>query len=295
MKRESLYAAFAKRLIKRVLLLWLFGMVVQGNLLSFDMQHIYLYSNTLQSIAVGYLVAALLFMFTTWRTQMLAVIVCLLVYWGAMECIMVNGFGGGDYTPTHNLAEWIDVQVLGRFRDGATLTADGNVIFAPWYHYTWILSSVNFGATAITGLLAGQIARHGNYRRLRLYFGGGVLMVCAGWLWGLQMPVIKTIWTSSMVLVSSGYCFLLMGLFYWFYDVKEFRFGLDFLKVYGMNSIAAYMLSECINFRCVAHSLLYGLEQFIPSFYPFVLTLAQVSIIFYILRIMNRHGVYLKV
>lgn len=295
MKREGLYGAFGKRLLKRVLLLWLFGMVVQGNLLSFDSQRIYLYSNTLQSIATGYLVASLLFMFTTWRTQVAAVVVCLLTYWGAMEFITVDGFGGGDYTPAHNLAEWIDVQVLGRFRDGAVAAADGSVVFAPWYHYTWILSSINFGATAVTGLLAGQIARYGENRRLLLYFGGGALMVCAGWLWNIQMPVIKTIWTSSMVLVSSGYCFLLMGLFYWFYDIRKYRFGLSFLKVYGMNSIAAYMLSECINFRGAAHSVLYGFEQFIPSFYPFMLTLAQVGIIFFILRTMNRQGIYLKV
>lgn len=37
-----------------------FGMIVQGNLLGLDSSHIYLYSNTLQSIAVGYFIAAVI-------------------------------------------------------------------------------------------------------------------------------------------------------------------------------------------------------------------------------------------
>ena len=43
-----------RRILKRVILLFIFGMIVQGNLLGLDSQHLYLYSNTLQSIAVGY-------------------------------------------------------------------------------------------------------------------------------------------------------------------------------------------------------------------------------------------------
>ena len=49
-----------RRILKRVLLLFIFGMIVQGNLLGLDAMHLYLYSNTLQSIAVGYLIAAVI-------------------------------------------------------------------------------------------------------------------------------------------------------------------------------------------------------------------------------------------
>src|SRR5690606_38528025 len=47
------------RIFKRVLLLWVFGMICQGNLLGLDPDKIYFYSNTLQAIAMGYLIAAL--------------------------------------------------------------------------------------------------------------------------------------------------------------------------------------------------------------------------------------------
>lgn len=286
-----------RRLLKRVLLLWLLGMVVQGNLLGLDPSRFYVYTNTLQAIAAGYLIAALLFTNTRLRTQVIVAVLLLLGYWAAMEFVSVDGYGAGSYAPESNLAEWIDRTVLGRFRDGASVNEAGQVVFAPWYHYTWLLSTATFGVTALTGVFAGSIARASwsGMQKVLVYFGLGVAMVALGWLWDIQMPVIKTIWTSSMVLVSSGYCFLLMAVFYLLFDVFHFTFGLDFLRVYGMNSITAYVVSEVVNFRGVAHSVLYGLEQHVGGYYTFVLTFSQVLIVYLILRSMYKHGVFVKV
>lgn len=285
-----------RRLAKRILLLWIFGMMCQGNLLALDPNTIYLYSNTLQAIATGYLITALLFLFTSRRTQIITAVVLLLVYWTAMQFITVDGYGGGNYTPQGNLAEWIDNTVLGRFRDTAQVI-DGKVVVADWYHYTWILSSLNFGVTVLTGLFAGYIAKDKieEKKKLKLYFGTGITMVIAGWLWNFQMPVIKTIWTSSMVLVSSGYCFLLMGLFYYWIDYKGHRSGITWLKVYGMNSIVAYMLANVVNFRCIGQSLFYGLEQYMGSYYSFLMTLWNIGAVYVIIWFMYKRGIFLKV
>lgn len=285
-----------RRLAKRILLLWIFGMMCQGNLLALDPNTIYLYSNTLQAIATGYLITALLFLFTSRRTQIITAVVLLLVYWTAMQFITVDGYGGGNYTPQGNLAEWIDNTVLGRFRD-TTQVIDGKVVVADWYHYTWILSSLNFGVTVLTGLFAGYIAKDKieEKKKLKLYFGTGITMVIAGWLWNFQMPVIKTIWTSSMVLVSSGYCFLLMGLFYYWIDYKGHRSGITWLKVYGMNSIVAYMLANVVNFRCIGESLFYGLEQYMGSYYSFLMTLWNIGAVYVIIWFMYKRGIFLKV
>lgn len=282
-----------RRLAKRILLLWIFGMMCQGNLLALDPNTIYLYSNTLQAIATGYLITALLFLFTSRRTQIITAVVLLLVYWTAMQFITVDGYGGGNYTPQGNLAEWIDNTVLGRFRDTAQVI-DGKVVVADWYHYTWILSSLNFGVTVLTGLFAGYIAKD-KIEEKKIYFGTGITMVIAGWLWNFQMPVIKTIWTSSMVLVSSGYCFLLMGLFYYWIDYKGHRSGITWLKVYGMNSIVAYMLANVVNFRCIGESLFYGLEQYMGSYYSFLMTLWNIGAVYVIIWFMYKRGIFLKV
>ena len=49
--REGGNAAIYKKVAQRFFILWLLGMVVQGNLLGFNPNAIYLYTNTLQAIA----------------------------------------------------------------------------------------------------------------------------------------------------------------------------------------------------------------------------------------------------
>ncbi|RHJ78888.1 acyltransferase family protein [Parabacteroides sp. AM08-6] len=288
--------AVYRRIGKRVCLLWIFGMMCQGNLLGLDPERIYLYSNTLQAIAVGYLITAMLFLHVRQTVQIVAAVLLLLIYWAAMQFISVDGFGGGNYTPDGNLAEWIDRVVLGRFRDGA-IVQDGQVVFSESYRYTWILSSLNFGVTVLTGLFAGQILKSNlvQKRKLQLLFGIGIVMVLVGWLWGLQLPVIKKIWTSSMVLVSSGYCFLLMGLFYYWIDYKGHRKYITWLKVYGMNSIVAYMLANVISFRCIGTSLFHGLEQYTGNYYPVLIAVSNALIIYVILWLLYKRNIFLKV
>ena len=284
------------RLGKRVVLLWIFGMMVQGHLLDLDPHRIYLFTNTLQAIAVGYFFSALIYLHTNWKAQIGIAAVLLMVFWAAMEWITFNGFGGGDYTPHGNLAEGIDMAVLGRFRDTAQVI-DGQVVVRESYTYTWILSSINFVVTVLTGVLAGEALKSAmkQGRKLALLFGAGIAMVALGWTWDLVHPVIKHIWTSSMVLVSSGYCFLLMGLFYWWIDCRGHNNHLTFLKVYGMNSITAYVVSHVISFKSISRSLFHGLEQYVGDYYAFLIQLSNVTILFLILYLLYRNRIFLRV
>lgn len=296
-KKDPDKKPLVRRLVKRVLLLWLFGMIVQGNLRALDPDHIYFYTNTLQSIAVGYLFSVLFYLYTSKRTQIVASFALLMVYWAAMQFIKVGSFGGGDYTPDGNLCEWIDRTVLGRFRDGAEVQ-NGTVVFAEGYYYTWILSSLNFVATVMSGMFAGYIAKSrelADKRKVQLFLGIGAVLVAVGWTWNLVLPVIKTIWTSSMVFVSSGYCFLLMGLFYYWIDYKGHRKHFTWLKVYGLNSIVAYMLAETVRFSSIGESLLYGFEQYLGCFYSPLIVLSNAAVVFFILWVMYKQRIFLKV
>ena len=284
-----------KRILKRVLLLWIFGMMCQGNLLALDPQKIYFYSNTLQAIAMGYLISAILFIHLQRKGQIMVTSGLLIVYWALLTFVRVDGFGGGNFTADFNLAEYVDRVVLGRFRDGATVTETG-LDFGK-YRYTWLVSSLNFGVTVMTGVFAGQIMKSNltKIKKIQWLAVGGVLMIIAGQLWGLQMPVIKKIWTSSMTLHSSGICFLLMALFYYLIDYKNYGKYLNWMKIYGMNSIAAYMLYEIIDFSGVVRSVFHGTEQFLGGYYPVLIKLGSVSIIFFILWVMYRKKLFLKV
>ena len=286
--RKALY----RKILRRFLILWVLGMVVQGNLLGLDPKQLYLYSNTLQSIAAGYLISALLLLHCNLRTQVVATLLLLVVYWVPMTFC-------GDFTPEGNFCELVDRTLLGRFRDGVYWDEAGNWHFSPSYTYTWIWSSLTFGATVMLGTFAGQLIRMGSKHDRRKVviqlLGIGVVLIAAALLWSLQMPIIKRLWTSSMTLFAGGCCFLLMGLFYYWIDYKGHIRGLEWLEIYGMNSITAYLLGEVINFRSIAASVSYGLEPYLGRFYPTWLTFMNFLILFFILRWMYRHKLFLKI
>lgn len=266
-----------RKVLKRFLLLFLLGMVVQGNMLSLDPSKLRIYVNTLQAIGAGYLIASSVYLFDrrlTVRCSSIAIL--LIIYWVPMSFF-------GDYSPTGNFAYKVDELLLGRFRGDLS--------------YTWIWSSLNFGATVLMGSVAGSLmksSKDGN--RISLLMAGVALIcICLGLLASLEMPIIKRIWTSSMTLYSGGLCLLLMAVFYWWIDVKGHSGPFNWLKIYGMNSIAAYLMGECINFRSVAHSLLYGCEQYLGDYYGLLLTTANSGIIFLILFLMYRNKVFLRI
>ena len=97
-----------------------------------------------------------------------------------------------------------------------------------------------------------------------------------------------------MALFAAGISFILLGICYYLIDYKGYRKGVTWLKVYGMNSIAAYMLTSIINFNGIAHSLFFGLEQYMGAYYNVLITLSQVGIIYLILWAMYRKGIFLK-
>lgn len=278
------------RVLKRVLLLWILGAVVQGNLLSLDSNHIYIYSNTLQAIAAGYLITAFFYLCFKYKGVIIGMVTMFVVYLLPMTLF-------GDYTPDGNFAEYVDSTLLGRFRD-ATYFKDGEWIHAAHYHYTWIWSSLNFAVTVMLGFVTGDILkRYSNdvKKIVKLLAIIGTSLLIAGLLISPYVPIIKTIWSSSMTLFTGGICILLTLLFYYIIDYKGWGKALEWLKIYGTNSIAAYVIGEVVNFRCIAHSLTHGLQQFLGDYYNVWLTFANFLILFLLLRAMYKLKIFIKV
>ncbi|MDR0845165.1 MAG: DUF5009 domain-containing protein [Tannerella sp.] len=289
-KRGADKSAVYKRIFKRVVLLFILGAIVQGNLLALDVHQLRFYSNTLQAIAIGYLITALIYLHSSTKGQLIAAGVLLLLYWLPMTFL-------GDFTPENNFAEKVDQVVLGRFRDGVSWSADGSWSFSPRYQYTWIVSSLTFGVTVLMGALAGGVMKNGadRNRNARILLVAGVICIAGALQWSLQMPIIKKIWTCSMTLYSGGWCLLLMALFYYVIDCRGYSKGVRWLKIYGMNSIVAYMLGEAINFKSVVASISYGLEQYLGAYYSVWLTFGNFLILFFILQMLYKRGIFLRV
>jgi predicted acyltransferase len=282
--------AIYKKITRRFIILFILGIVVQGHLLSFDLKEIRIYTNTLQAIAVGYVIGAMMLLHLSRRWQIVVTALLLIGYWALLTFL-------GDFTPEGNFAENVDRTLLGRVRDGVYYTEDGAWHFSDGYHYTWVLTSMVFGVTTMFGVFAGQIMKYGtdklkNSQRLLAI---GLALLLAGWLLGFQTPVIKKIWSASMTLWSGGWCFLLMALFYYVVDYKKKAKGLNWLKIYGMNSIIAYTLGMVINFRSVANSLLWGLEKYTGDYYEAIITLANFLLLFLILHFMYKRKIFIKI
>ncbi len=282
--------AIYKKITKRFVILFILGAVVQGDLLSLDPMQIRIYTNTLQAIAVGYVISAVLLLHLSRKGQVVATLLLLTGYWALLTFL-------GDFTPDGNFAEAVDRAVLGRVRDGVTYAEDGSWSFSDNYRYTWVLTSMVFGVTTMMGAFAGQIMKNGKDKRKnsRLLFIIGVSLLLSAWLLSFQTPIIKKIWSASMTLWSGGLCFLLMAVCYYIVDYKGRSNGLNWLKIYGMNSIVAYTLGMVVNFRSAAHSLLWGLEKYTGDYYSAILTFANFLILFFILRLMYRWRIFVKI
>jgi predicted acyltransferase len=279
--KKGLYAKIAKRFG----LLFLLGWIAQGNLLDLDPSRFHIYCNTLHAIAFGYLITALITLNARSFPGQVAWAVGLLAgYWLCMTFIPVPGVGSGRLTPDGNLAIYIDHALLGRFDDGT--------------QYTWVITSLSFAATVMSGYLAGRLLQSGmsNRRKPAIIAVTGLALIAAGLLLGLQMPIIKKIWSCSMVLLSSGICFLLLALSFLLTETMGLRgCWVTWLRVFGLNSIAAYILYTTFGLGSIARRLLRGFEGPAGVFFPFVVALGEFAILWLILREMYRRGVFLKV
>ena len=232
------------RALRRAGVLWVLGMIAQGNLLEFRLDRLRLYSNTLQAIAAGYLIAtvALVELRRSWRLSA-AVAGLLLTYWGCTSIVPPPG----RFDPGANFALRVDRLALGRFRDGTT--------------YTWVLGSLGFGASVLIGVLAGRLLRSGlsGPRKVAWLVGSGLILLAAGRAWSPWMPIIKHMWTGSMVLWAGGWSLILLGLLHGIIDVLGFRGWTYPLTVIGANAIVAYMADPLLDMRHIGQRLLGGL------------------------------------
>lgn len=270
-------------LIRRFVILFFLGWIVQGNLLFLDITKFQIFSNTLQAIAVGYLFSCIAYMHLSQKGRYIMFASCLLSYLILLALPSVPGLGNFELLPNKNLPIYIDQQVFGRFYDQT--------------QYSWLLTGLGFTATTLSGLFAGEFLlstapRQKTAMNLALI---GITGIVLGLIMGIWHPIIKKIWTSSFVLLSSGVSFLLLALFYWIVDVKVYRKWAFPFRVIGLNAITAYVLSHVLNFSVIAKQFLYGFEQFIGAYYEAFCDLAGFGILYFILWYMYKNNTYIKI
>ena len=274
-----------RKALRRAALLWILGMIAQGHLLAARWDELKFFSNTLQAIAAGYLIATVsLVELRRPRWQAAVCAALLLVY--ALILLLVPRPGGvaGDFTPDGNVAIWLDHALLGSHQDGTP--------------YAWILGSLGFGATTLLGALAGQVLRAPSLperRKVAVLAGAGLICLAAGWLGGLWLPIIKHLWTPTMVLWAGGWSLLLLALSYAVIDVLGWRRWAFPFVVIGANAIIAYMIDPLLDFSAVVRHVCGGACAHAGGGAAFALALCTALALWGLLYLLYRKRIFLRV
>lgn len=189
----------------------------------------------LQRIGIVFFISSLLYLNCNWKGLLGISVVILLGYWlflGFMPFPNPN-----DITPTfdrapNNWANYLDLNILGKH------------MWQPDYDPEGIVSTIPAIATCISGILIGKLLD--GLAQIKWLYLVALILLVSGYAFNTCFPINKAIWSSSFVLVTSGWGTLILALIYYLKDIKRFEFGTVF-KYIGMNAITIYFLSSIIS------------------------------------------------
>ncbi|GAB3257578.1 lpg1661 family Dot/Icm T4SS effector [Larkinella harenae] len=224
-----------QKIIVRSVKIFAVGMFL--NLLpTFDFANVR-WTGTLHRIAFVFLICSFIYLNTNWKQQAWIGMLTLVAYWLALTQIPTPGYGKVMLEPGANLVAWFDNQYLpGRMWQG-----------------TWdpesILSTFPSAVSGITGLLAGRllISDLSRLENVAYLMTIGLFTAIAGYWWNLIFPCNENLWTSSFVLITSGFAALLLGAVYFLVDILGRTNGTKMGLIFGANAIAVYVMGDLLS------------------------------------------------
>ena len=193
----------------------------------------------LQRIALCYFFASVIIYYTKPRGALYTGIALLILYW--ILCLVTNP------ADPYSLEGWfgtaIDIKLMGAHHiyhgEGVAFDPEG------------LMSTIPAIVQVIIGFLVGDYLRKNGgdslYKTLTVLFVAAVVLLFSAYWWDLSFPINKKIWTSSFVLVTSGFAILLLCSLVYFIEIKNYRGAWSsFFEVFGKNALFIYALSGLI-------------------------------------------------
>lgn len=280
--KKRIYAS----LIKRTVLLLLLGMVVNGAL-QFKGYEQTRFASVLGRIALSCFFAALIYLNTSLRAQIIWLLAILFGYWAVMKLWPVPGYGAGILTPEGNLSAYVDRLLLPGKLHRTVYDPEG------------ILSTIPAIGSAMLGIFAGVFLRNQSYtgqKKSLCLFTAGIILITSGLLWSIYFPINKNLWSSSYVVLAAGCSSILLAFFYYIIDVQQLKkWCMPFVWM-GCNSILIYMAAHgVINFEATSQFLFGGFFNLLPATWHSALLWTGVAVLqFILLYFLYRQKLFLK-
>jgi predicted acyltransferase len=272
-------------IIKRAFILFLLGLIAGGKLLDLKFATLPIYNNVLEYISICYLVCAIVVLNTNTLVQYILTGGLLLLVWAIWLFIPAPGWYGDIYSSEMNIGIYIENVVLGQHGSH----------FGSW---TGVLNTINGISNMLLGVLMGQIifGNRNKADKTKLLFICSLAMLLSGLIWGRFFPILPRHWTSSFVLVTCGIATFLLASFYLIIDVWGYSRWAFFFVVFGVNSIAIYMMAHLFDFRLIGNIFVGGLSSlFAPNVHDFIQAVAAMIIMWLIMYWMYRKNTFIKI
>jgi len=190
----------------------------------------------LQRIALCYCAASLLYRSIALRSILSLALLVLLLYWPLTLIAIPDGSSTNLAARGMNFVSWFDRALLGphRFVEGPA-----------GYDSEGLLSTLPAIAECLLGVVAGRwfIERVADRTSVAGFALAGILIAGLGAAWGRCFPVVKDLWTSSFVLLSTGTSMAVLAVIQLLMERGWFpRWLARFLQVFGRNAILAYVI-----------------------------------------------------
>jgi predicted acyltransferase len=188
----------------------------------------------LQRIGVVFFVSGVLYLNFNWKSILGISVAILIFYWLLLGFApLLNGASPTFDRAPNNWVSYVDYSIL------------GSHMWQPDYDPEGIISTLPAIVTCLSGILIGKLlVSHQANKELKL-FGLAIVLLALGYIFNVVFPINKALWSSSYVLVTSGWAILILSIIYYISDVRNLKFGSVF-KYVGMNAITIYFVSNLI-------------------------------------------------
>lgn len=285
LEKGAKQSELVKKVFKRMVLLFLFGLLYNGALQRGfgDLR----YASVLSQIGIAYFFAALIVIYTKnlktrffWLLGILAVIAALQLL------VDIPGYGSGVLTRVGSINAWIDQHFLPGRLYGKTYDPEG------------LLCIISATSVTLMGTFAGNTLRNKTFTQTKktsiLLISGLVLVIIALSLSPVY-PIIKKLWTVPFNIMAAGTSFLLLSVFYYVIDVKLWRGWIFFFQVIGLNSITIYLGVRIVDFASISEFFTGWLANPAGLYGPVIITIGAIAVEWLLLYYLYKNKIFLRV